>query len=180
MKKHGLTQIDAVKERSEAKIPGILGLGNLLLGDEGFGVHFVRRFREQVESFSGFELEDGGTAGIYMAPFLESHDPVIVVDAVISGNSPGTITLYDFQMINAVHSALRMSPHQLGLLEIMDICSLRGNAPELFLLGIEPMNLDTGMELSGILEEKLDAAVEGVVTILRDRCGLEVKMKQRD
>ncbi|MBU0960103.1 MAG: HyaD/HybD family hydrogenase maturation endopeptidase [Proteobacteria bacterium] len=134
----------------ENKKTGILGIGNLLLSDESFGIHVTRYLEEEYLFPDTVTIIDGGTAGIYMAPFLETHDPVFVVDVVnLKGAAPGT--LYTFTADEARNGSMqtRMSPHQLGILEILDICKLRDISPETVeFFCVVPESLATGLEMS--------------------------------
>lgn len=142
---------------SKRKKIGILGVGNILLSDEGFGVHVVDYLEKTYAFGEGVTLLDGGTAGIYMAPFLEDHDPIFVVDVMtLDGALPGSI--HSFSAQDATNSAmkLRMSPHQLGILDILAICELRGRSPEaLEFYCVVPESLATGLEMSGVVASQV-------------------------
>lgn len=134
----------------ENKKTGILGIGNLLLSDESFGIHVTQYLEEQYFFPDSVTILDGGTAGIYMAPFLESHDPVFVIDVInLKGAAPGS--LYTFTATEARNGSIqtRMSPHQLGILEILDICKLRDISPETVeFFCVVPESLATGLEMT--------------------------------
>ncbi|MBU0946151.1 MAG: HyaD/HybD family hydrogenase maturation endopeptidase [Proteobacteria bacterium] len=135
---------------NENKKTGILGIGNLLLSDESFGIHVTRYLEAQYRFPDSVTILDGGTAGIYMAPFIETHDPVFVVDVVnLKGAAPGS--LYTFTADEARNGSMqsRMSPHQLGILDILDICKLRDISPETVeFFCVVPESLATGLEMS--------------------------------
>ena len=80
---------------------GILGIGNLIVGDEGFGVHAVRYLEENYEFPDTVLIRDGGTAGIYMSPFLEECDPVLVIDVVDIDAEPGSMHYYSNEDVKA-------------------------------------------------------------------------------
>ena len=132
------------------KKAGILGIGNLLLSDESFGIHVVKYLDSHYTFPDSVTLMDGGTAGIYMAPFLEDHDPIFVVDVVnLKDAVPGN--LYSFSAEDARDSSMqtRMSPHQLGILEMLDICKFRGVEPDTVeFLCVIPQSVEMGLELS--------------------------------
>ena len=135
---------------NDTKKVGILGIGNLLLSDESFGIHVVRFLEKNYNFPDTVSVLDGGTSGIYMAPFLEEHDPIFVVDVVnLDDARPGR--LYTFSADDARNGSMqtRMSPHQLGVLEILDICKLRGISPEIVeFFCVVPESLATGLEMS--------------------------------
>jgi hydrogenase maturation protease len=143
---------------------GILGVGNLLLGDEGFGVHVLRRLQEQYRFPENVELLDGGTSGIMLAPFIESKDALLVIDVVNLAEEPGTIHVYENRDVRAGNIQTRMSPHQVGLLEILDLCRLRGNAPDwIEMITVVPADLSTRIGLSPALEQAVEPVIEMVL-----------------
>jgi hydrogenase maturation protease len=149
------------------KKAGILGIGNLLLSDESFGVHVAEFLEEQYTFPESVTVLDGGTAGIYMAPFMEDHDPILIVDVVnLQDAAPGS--LYTFTAQDAKNGSMqtRMSPHQLGVLEILDICALRGIEPETVeFYCVIPESIATGLEMSRCVAGQ----VEKTASILVER-----------
>jgi hydrogenase maturation protease len=153
---------------------GILGIGNLIVGDEGFGVHTVRYLEEHYEFPEEVLLRDGGTAGIYMSPFLEECDPVLVIDVVDIDAEPGSMHYYSSEDVKAGKISTRMSPHQLGLLEILEICKLRDAAPEtLEFYCVVPKKLETSTELSDVVAPRVKEISDIVLKRLAE-LGVEV------
>ncbi len=149
---------------------GILGVGNLLLGDEGFGVHVIERLQEQYRFPENVELLDGGTAGIMLAPFMEDKDILFVIDVVNLAEKPGTIHVYENKDVRAGNIQTRLSPHQVGLLEILDLCRLRGKAPQrIDMITVVPADLSTKIGLS----EPLTLAVDTVIALLFEKLATE-------
>lgn len=135
---------------------GILGLGNLLLRDEGFGVHFIAYLLDRYDIPAHVAVLDGGTAGIMMAPFIEDADVLYVIDTVAAHDPPGTIRRYTDQDIKAGNLQARMSPHQVGLLDILDLCRLRETAPlQTEMITVVPEDLSVAIGLTPALEAKL-------------------------
>ena len=135
---------------------GILGIGNLLLADEGFGVHFVEYLTEKYDTPDNVSVLDGGTAGIMMAPFMEEHDVLYVIDTVAMQAEPGSIHCFTDEDVKAGTMHYKMSPHQVGLLDILEICKLRELAPERTeMLTVVPEDLSTRIGLSSTLEPRL-------------------------
>lgn len=146
---------------------GILGIGNLLLGDEGFGVHVIRYLEEHYAFPEQVRLLDGGTAGIYMAPFLEEVDLLLVVDVVAVDGVPGSIHLFNGNDLKGAGLQLRMSPHQLGLLEVLEISRLRELAPEeVTFIGVVPAKVEISMILSETMAGKVVEVAEMIVATL--------------
>jgi hydrogenase maturation protease len=136
---------------------GILGLGNLLLSDEGFGVHFINYLTDRYEIPDHVAVLDGGTAGIMMAPFIEDADILFVIDTVaLRDQPPGSIHRFTDQDIQAGNIHARMSPHQVGLLDILDLCRIRETAPqETEMLTVVPEDLSVAIGLTPNLEARL-------------------------
>ena len=156
---------------------GILGIGNLIVGDEGFGVHAVRYLEENYEFPDSVLIRDGGTAGIYMSPFLEECDPVLVIDVVDLDAEPGSMHYYSNDDVKAGKISTRMSPHQLGLLEILEICKLRDAAPEtLEFYCVVPKDLITSTELSDVVAPRVKDICEIVLKRLAE-LGVEAKRR---
>ena len=145
---------------------GILGAGNLLLTDEGFGVHCVQKLQERYRIPENISVLDGGTAGIMLAPFMESVDILYILDTVKSDQPPGTILCFTGDELRSRSQHTRMSPHQLGLMEVLDLCRLRDRAPEAVeLISVVPEDLSTGIGLS----RAVTPCVDKVLLIIRER-----------
>ena len=163
-------------DKTNKKI-GILGVGNLIVGDEGFGVHAVRYLEEKYEFPDNVLILDGGTAGIYMSPFLEECDPVLVIDVVDIDAEPGSMHYYSSEDVKAGKLSTRMSPHQLGLLEVLEICKLRDSAPEtLEFYCVVPQHLDTSTELSDVVAPRVKDISEIVLKRLAE-LGVQVSKR---
>ncbi|MGW8194865.1 MAG: HyaD/HybD family hydrogenase maturation endopeptidase [Desulforhopalus sp.] len=148
---------------------GIAGIGNYILGDEGFGVHVVHYLQEHYHFPDRVDIQDVGTAGIYMAPFLEECDPIFVIDVVDIAGEPGSFHFFTLDDVKAGNFQTRMSPHQLGLLEILEIAKLRGTAPEeVEFYTIIPKKLEEGVELSDVAAERKIAVAEMITARLTE------------
>ena len=91
---------------------GILGIGNPLLGDDGFGVEVVRKLKEEIGESPDLEIIDGGSLGIYLLPYLEDKTYLIVVDVVNFGGKPGEIVKFELNKIPGF-IGLKVSEHQI-------------------------------------------------------------------
>jgi len=98
---------------------GILGIGNLLMHDEGFGVHFIEHLDKHYVIPDHVSTLDGGTAGIMLSPFIEDVDFLYVIDTVAIKDEPGSIHCFTDDDVRAGNIHARMSPHQVGLLDIL-------------------------------------------------------------
>jgi hydrogenase maturation protease len=151
------------------KTIGILGLGNLLLRDEGFGAHFIAYLNELYQVPDHVTVLDGGTAGIMMAPFIESSDILYVIDTVALDAEPGSIHIFSDADVNGSASHARMSPHQVGLLDILDLCRLRERAPEkTVMIAVVPHELRMSIDLSPKIEKKLPEIMSILIDFLAE------------
>lgn len=145
----------------------VLGLGNMILRDEGVGVRAVERLAERYRLPEDVELLDGGTIGLGLLPYLEGVTHLLIIDTVQHGQSPGAIVrLQNEQIPQAL--ALKLSMHQAGLQELLAALSLQGHLPpQVVLWGVEPQAIEPGLELSEPVAQNLDALVDSVAAELR-------------
>lgn len=135
---------------------GILGVGNLLLRDEGFGVHCIRYLEDNYSFPESVRLLDGGTGGIMLTTFLEENQRILVIDTVSMDGQPGTICHFSMREMRGADIGTRLSPHQLGLLETLALCELRNVAPSrIDFFTIIPLDISDGIDLSPLLFSKL-------------------------
>lgn len=141
----------------------ILGVGNLLLTDEGIGIHAVRKLLEMEGLPEDLEIVDGGTAGLNLLYYLEGVDRLVIIDAVETGGPPGTLVRLAGDKIPA-YMALKISPHEITLPDFLAAARLRDLYPkEVIVWGMQPQSLDVGVELSPPLAAMLDSLVDHVV-----------------
>lgn len=148
----------------------ILGIGNLLWADEGFGVRCVERMGERFGFPPNVRLLDGGTQGLYLLPFLEEADALIVFDAVDYGLAPGTMKIVEGDEVPAFMGAKKMSLHQTGFQDVLATATLMDYCPaELLLIGCQPEELeDYGGGLREITARQIDPAIDVALARLRD------------
>jgi len=141
----------------------VLGLGNLLCGDDGLGAAAVSRIDRAYETPDDARLLDGGTLGLALLPHIEDASDVILVDAVRDDAAIGSLVrLSGDEVAPAVQH--RLSPHQIGVADLLDGARLRGRLPEsLTLLGLVPGSIELGLERSDAVEAALPLLVEAVV-----------------
>ena len=141
----------------------ILGIGNLLLSDDGVGVHFVQRLEETRKLPADVQVVDGGTAGLDLLYYLQDISKLIVVDAMQTGGPPGSFRRLTGDQVPA-YMALKMSPHEIALPDMLAAARLRGlYPPEVIIWGVQPGSLELGVELSPEVAARLDELVEKVV-----------------
>jgi hydrogenase maturation protease len=142
----------------------VLGLGNLLMRDEGLGVCLVQRLQASYTFPDSVELLDGGTLGLDLLPYLEGASHLVLVDAVDVGAPAGTMVRWQDGNIPAT-LGVKMSPHQIGLADLLAAASLAGHMPEhMVLWGMQPGAVEPGLELTPEVERampELEASVLG-------------------
>ncbi len=144
----------------------ILGLGNVLYGDEGFGVSAVNSLQESSTFPDTVHFIDGGTQGIYLLDFIESADAVIVFDALIPLNYDRRVYVYrNNELPDFIHR--KMSSHQMGFSEMLGIAKLHGKMPKkIVMIGAPPKDLELNIGLSPELALLLPEAVEQARAII--------------
>lgn len=139
----------------------ILGVGNILLSDEGVGVHVVRRLSLQ-NLPPEVEVIDGGTVGYELITFFRDRKKVVIVDCLKADEPPGTMIMATPQELNLLWR-LPLSAHQSGLRELLQQANFLTPPPEIIILVIVPENTDEpSMRLSKTLESRLDKIVATV------------------
>lgn len=153
----------------------VLGIGNILWADEGFGVRAVERLAEEWDFPPNVTLMDGGTQGLYLLPHLETADALIVIDAIDYGLPPGTRREFRDGDVPAFLGAKKMSLHQTGFQEVLASAMLLGRCPErLILVGVQPESLeDYGGGLTATVAAQLDPVLDTVRGILRGEFSVE-------
>ena len=141
----------------------VLGLGNVLLGDDGLGAAAVARLEREYFVPPGVRLEDGGTLGLSLLGLLAESDHVILVDAVLADGPPGTLVRLDGADVgDAVRD--RLSPHQVGVADVLEAARLIGRYPAtVTLLGLVPDSIELAVVRSGAVDANLDALVAAIV-----------------
>lgn len=136
----------------------IVGVGNLIQRDDGFGVHVVRKLADE-ELPEDVELFDGGTLGPEMLPWLEGRDKVVFIDAVNADMEPGKLFRFkpgdlQYQMQE------KTSIHEIGLIDTLSMAELMGTAPrDVVIIGVQPKVVDWGEELSPELQNVIPKVI---------------------
>ena len=155
-----------MKESLKAKeIILVLGVGNVALCDEGFGVHVARRMRG-VSLPENVRVQEGAVAGLDLLGSITDIDRLIVVDAMIADLKPGEIGYFELdERINAANKT-NLSFHQLGIAEILQIGALMGHKPQVEFVVAKPEKLELGFELSENMQIAVDKAVHYLTEML--------------
>jgi hydrogenase maturation protease len=159
----------------------ILGIGNVLWADEGFGVRCVEVLASKFSFGPNVRLLDGGTQGLYLLPFLEEADILVVFDAVDYGLEPGTLKVVENDEVPRFMGAKKMSLHQTGFQDVIATAQLMGYCPEtLLLIGCQPEELeDYGGGLRDIVAAQIEPAIDVAMTYLADQ-GIAAQTGQGD
>ena len=136
----------------------VIGVGNLLLQDEGVGVHVARELMGR-ELPSGVEVFDGGTSIMDLLPVIQEAERIIVIDALRGGEKPGTVYRLTSKDLEA-RGERSLSLHQVGLLESLDLVERLGSHPEVVIFGVEPGKIDWGMEMGWEVQAKVPKVIE--------------------
>lgn len=120
----------------------VLGVGNTLLGDEGFGVHALRHIEQEYALPSNFRLLDGGTLGLLLMAELLECDLAIILDITLGGQAPGTFYRIEGEDLGA-RSVPLQSLHQTSLADVLISCELADHRPKAIVFAMEPFNLDS-------------------------------------
>lgn len=128
--------------------PLILGVGNILLSDEGVGVYVVQDLENDPSFVSQFDIIDGGTCGMELLDVMAKREHLIIIDAVLANKQAGEIiVLHDEQV--PIFFSRKISPHQLGICDVLSALKLTDEFPKhLCLIGIQPESLKSGIGLS--------------------------------
>jgi len=141
----------------------ILGLGNVLFGDDGLGIDAIARLQRDYHTPSDVRIEDGGTLGLSLLALLAETEYLILVDAVRTDDPPGTLVRLDGK--EAADAARdRLSPHQVGVADLLDAARLIGCYPQVVtLLGLVPEAMEWSVARSKAINDGMDALVEAIV-----------------
>ncbi|MEW6417870.1 MAG: HyaD/HybD family hydrogenase maturation endopeptidase [Nitrospirota bacterium] len=154
------------KNTKENKIV-ILGVGNLLLSDEGVGVHVANELMK-MELPPEVTIVEGGTDGFGLLNIITEADCLIVIDAVKGGGAPGSIYRFNIDEIQSCPPGFKTSVHQIGILEVISLSGLIGKTPHTTVIGIEPKSLEIGMELSPEIKVKIPMVIELIFDELKN------------
>jgi hydrogenase maturation protease len=139
----------------------VLGLGNLLLSDDGLG---LRLLRDLASEGSAVEFLDGGTQGLALLSYLSNRRALIILDAVALGAPPGTVHVLQGETISAHHA---VTAHGSNALELLAAARLLGDLPpSVTIIGIEPACIRTGIGLSPAVEAAIPEALSRARTVL--------------
>lgn len=135
----------------------VLGIGNVLMGDEGVGVHAVRRLEDEGPP-PGVSVLDGGTGGFHLLSTLVDHDSILMIDATMDGRRAGTVSFVEPRYASDFPRTL--TAHDIGLRDLIEAACLLGRLPQIGLLtvtvdALQPMQMTLSPAVEAALPELL-------------------------
>lgn len=145
----------------------VLGLGNTIMTDDGFGVRVVETLSSRYRFPDEVQLLDGGTLGLDLLPRLEGVKRLLIVDALEMHAAPGTVFRLEGAEVPRAFAG-KLSVHQMGVQDLLAVAELMGHLPsELVVWGVQPQSIEMGTELTPTVAAALEPVVAGVVGELR-------------
>ena len=146
----------------------VLGVGNILMQDEGFGVRVVEKLLSQYEFPENVQVLDGGTLGMELLRFLIGTDRLILVDAVSGNLPPGSVYHFNHDEVKAYFKE-KVSMHELGIQDVLAVLEvMEKSAKEIRILGVQPLTIDIGLEMTPLITGVVDDVAEKLLLILRE------------
>lgn len=144
----------------------ILGIGNVLLGDEGIGVHCIK-YLEKQKLPTNVHLLDGGTGGFHLLEYFQKYSRIIMIDATMDGNPPGTIKIISPKFSNEFPNVL--SSHDIGLKDLLETATLLGTFPQIILITVSIFEIQTmNLSLSKEVESAIPSIIEKINELLKN------------
>lgn len=145
----------------------ILGVGNVILRDEGFGVRVAEYLDRHYEFPEEVQVIDGGTLGIELTQYVTGTKKLLVIDSINGGAKPGTrFHLHNDEVM--AHFQDKLSAHEVGIQDVLALLTVTGRkVPEVVVLGAQPFDLEAGVELSPGMMALLPAIVEDAIGVLK-------------
>ena len=145
----------------------VLGLGNVLMGDDGFGPLVIRAFDNAYDAGPNVDVVDVGTPGLDLMPWLVEADHAILVDTVKNNDNPGVLRVYGKGDIQRRTASIRTGPHDPGVREALWTLEFAGRGPRtVTLIGIAPLDVSMGTDVSQPVRTAVAAAVDAIVQAL--------------
>ena len=147
----------------------IIGVGNLLLMDDGIGVHVINELgKQKLPQNAG--IYDGGTGGFKLIDLMHGARMIIFIDAVETGKAPGTITTFNPEDVRSIYREKKYSLHDTDLMEVIKMSELLDNPPEIEIVGIQPKAINYGTTLSKELTDSMPDIINTVLGKIEEVC----------
>jgi hydrogenase maturation protease len=157
----------------------VLGVGNILLSDEGIGVRVIEALEQRYVMPEGVDVLDGGTAGMELLEAMANRTHLIIVDAIVSRKSePGELLILRDEEVPVLFNN-KISPHQLGLSDVLSALRFTGEFPDkITLVGVIPHSLEPNIGLTPTVEASLEPALQAVLAALQES-GITPALRER-
>jgi hydrogenase maturation protease len=144
----------------------VLGIGNILLSDEGFGVRVIEEITRRYRFPDGVQVLDGGTLGMDLLRFLTGTERLIIVDAIAGGGPPATFYRLAGDEVKAYFRD-KVSLHELGIKDVLAVLAATGKPiTEVVVLGVQPASLEIGLDLTPLVAAAVEPVMHAVVAEL--------------
>ncbi|AKL15139.1 TPA: HyaD/HybD family hydrogenase maturation endopeptidase [Kluyvera intermedia] len=157
----------------------VLGVGNILLSDEGIGVRVIEALEQRYVLPDNVDVLDGGTAGMELLEAMASRTHLIIADAIVSRKSePGELLILRDEEVPVLFNN-KISPHQLGLSDVLSALRFTGEFPDkITLVGVIPHSLEPNIGLTPTVEASLEPALQAVLAALQES-GITPALRER-
>ena len=146
----------------------ILGLGNILLSDEGAGVHAVTFMKERYDFSPPVDIIDGGTMGLDLLPLFQDRKRILIIDAVDFGEAAGHTGVVEGDAISSVLNT-KLSAHHIGVSDLLFTAKLtRAAVPNVCLVGIQPESLEVGLDMTEKVRVRIDTLIDLAIGKLKE------------
>ncbi|MBF1757271.1 MAG: HyaD/HybD family hydrogenase maturation endopeptidase [Veillonella tobetsuensis] len=154
----------------------VLGVGNILLTDEGLGVHVVEDLKANYTFTPQVTLIDGGTMGMELLTYMRGMKKILLIDAINGGKNPGTVYEFPHRELEQYFTD-HISVHEVGMQDILRIRAIQENPLEdAIVIGVEPESLEIGFEPSVAVQQALPEVKDRVLSVLRG-WGIQIEPK---
>jgi len=169
----GKSSLDNVLYKNEVTI---LGIGNVILRDEGFGVRVAEYLDTHYEFPESVQIVDGGTLGIELTQYVTGTEKLLVIDSINGGAEPGTTFRFHNDDVME-HFQDKLSAHEVGIQDVLGLLTVTGHKiPDVVVIGAQPYDVEAGVELSEGMMQLLPSMVEQALTELKN-WGIDPKMR---
>lgn len=144
----------------------VLGIGNILLSDEGFGVRVIEQLTRRYRFPAEVQVLDGGTLGMDLLRFLTGTERLVIVDAIAGGGPPATFYRFTGDEVKAYFRD-KVSLHELGIKDVLAVLAATGKpVAEVVVMGVQPASLEIGLDLTPVVAAAVEPVIAAVVTEL--------------
>ena len=144
----------------------VLGIGNIILSDEGFGVRVVEYLQKNYTFPDNVALIDGGTLGVELTQFITGTKRLLIIDSIDGGKAAGTLFHFEGEEIRA-HFSEKLSAHEVGIQDVLTMLEVTGRpVPEVIVIGAQPYSLEAGVDLTPQMKTLLPTIADEALKIL--------------